>query len=235
MGKICYIGNYLFFKYTVLTYWPNYIICACSVFPLCCELCEVNSSYDRVTCHKIQQQLLLLSAALLPYRQPSPVTNYWLWDFLDLPCVGSSALSQLGSFSDLRQSTIIRPGYFHKFVNSSFVSLLSWLYVSCVCRPIQLQPLQWQREAGGGWRVQKSWRLRVRWLPFFQALKWEITVCPCLLRGFPPGETRSGKASPSISLSLSLRRPLVAFNLRQISSAHTRTHTHIQVGSVFVS
>lgn len=87
--------------------------------------------------------------------------------------------------------------------------------MSPVCQLIWLQLLWWQSKAGGrgGLKVQKSWRLRVRWSPFFQAFKWEITVCPCLLAGIPLGETRSGKASP---------RP-VASNQRHVSNTHSHS------------
>lgn len=65
----------------------------------------------------------------------------------------------------------------------------------------------------GRLKVQKSWHLRVRCSPFFQAFKWEIAVCPCLLAGIPLGETRSGKASPR----------LVTFNQSQISNTHAHS------------
>lgn len=80
----------------------------------------------------------------------------------------------------------------------------------------------------GRLKVQKPWRLHVRWSPFFQAIKWEIAVCPFLLVGIPHptpvGGTRSGKAS--------LR--LVAFNQRQIAS-HIHTHSHPDVSCVCMS
>jgi len=63
-------------------------------------------------------------------HQLSGGTDYEIWGIY---CVLDPRLPiDSVAFAVLRQRTIIRAGYFHKFVNSSFVSPLSWLRVSCV-------------------------------------------------------------------------------------------------------